>query len=578
MADHFGRHASISSQRITVHAESENLSSHVEEQSPPSSSSSHHRYSHQYKDAFRQNLSNTSHPIHAAVEDFPEVYGYLPPEPTPPDSGRSKPHAHHYDLNAFAQEQDSSADEDGGHAYRSDFDEGGSCNPRLDHWHTEAAPLRLSQEVHQAIAGPSSPRQASISLSPPLHSLSSSSSPVSPLRTFAKPSHAGVVFDQRPIRDTPNNPFLEEHQRRYTRADTRYDDKRHSRGEEAAKAHRRGFLTYVFRGQRILHPDIASDDDSEEDASLFSSQPRQSGPGTRLQPKLLFPEAHAQERRRTRMRGAPSIKAATASIGHPPGVGRLASPFEETLQAQKRERASLNHTAEGNGSHSRIAPPHGQGRGNLFAAEILRRQTAEDHHQEEKKRKRMQADQDADEADTEREEVLRRNRRRSDFLRGKAENPFSSNQHGPSSSSTSKHAARGYGGRAALVTKSQPDGRLLAQLDRAGWSSGSASEGEEQEENVFRSIPQGVAHGSRLLRAGLDQGRASYHEEYAGVPDSVSDDGEYDYDEDADGEGEKCFGRGAPNQSNRATEPRQVQSRPGILRSMSDNPFDLTII
>lgn len=331
---------------------------------------------------------------------------------------------------------------------------------------------------------------------------------------------------------------------------------------------------YLSRGQRILHPDIASDDDSEEDAHLFSSQSRQNGAGTRLQPKLLFPEAHAQERRRTRMRGAPSIKPA-ASIGHPPGVGRLASPFDETLRTHSRTRGSLNAVVEGHGSQARIAPSHGQGRGNLFAAEILRRQTVEDHQQEEKKRKRLHAEQDEDEADTEREEVLRHNRRRSEFLRGKAEQSFSGTRHDPSSSSIATHTSRGNVSRDALVPKEQPGGRLLAQLDRAGWSSGSASEGDEQEENVFRS--QAHAHNSRLLRAGIDQGHASYHEDFAGIPDSVSDDGECEYDEDADGEDEKCFGRESQAQVGRAREVRPVHNRPGVLRSMSDNPFDLTI-
>lgn len=263
MAAYHRQHTSVSVEHSVARAQCDKSSVSVEEQSPPPPSSCHHRYSHQYKDIHTKQQFNTTHTVYEAVENLSEAYGYLPPEPTPPDSGRSKPHAHHYDLNVFAEEQNSSADEDGGVAYASDSDESGLCDPRLDNWHTRAAssvvprpceerprplgpqaPLGPSRDEHQAIAGPSSSRQACASLSPPLRS--PSSSPVSPLRTFAKPSHAGVVFDQRPIRDTPNNPFLEEYQRRYTRADARYDDKRHSRGEEAVKAHRRGFLTYVL--------------------------------------------------------------------------------------------------------------------------------------------------------------------------------------------------------------------------------------------------------------------------------------------------------------------------------------------
>jgi hypothetical protein len=233
---------------------------------------------------------------------------------------------------------------------------------------------------------------------------------------------------------------------------------------------------------------------------------------------------------------------------------------------------------EGNASHARIAPAQGQGRGNLFAAEILRRQTAENHQQEEKKRKRLHAQPEEDEAESEREEALRRNRRRSDFLRGKVEQSFLAAQRDPSSSSTSTGAPRGIAGRDALAAKSLPDGRLLAQLDRAGWSSGSsASDEDEQEENVFRSQPRGAADSSRLLRAGMNQGHSSYHEEFAGVPESVSDDGEYEYEEDADGEDEKCVRRDSHSQVPRARDARPLQGRPGVLRSMSDNPFDLTI-
>ncbi|CAO1629061.1 unnamed protein product [Parajaminaea phylloscopi] len=123
----------------------------------------------------------------------------------------------------------------------------------------------------------------------------SSSASSSPRR-----SRDGVVYDKVPIRDTPHNPFLGEqggpiarmfaHRAGGAAADAA------GRGEDAAKAYRKGMITYVFRGQRIVYADSPSDlEEDEEDLLQPDGSTR---PRYRFQPKLLFPEAHESESRR----------------------------------------------------------------------------------------------------------------------------------------------------------------------------------------------------------------------------------------------------------------------------------------
>ncbi|UZJ56712.1 hypothetical protein CBS101457_006032 [Exobasidium rhododendri] len=89
--------------------------------------------------------------------------------------------------------------------------------------------------------------------------------------------------NKRPIRDSPNNPFLQGGP-----ADLGFSGpKRNSRRREACPPRERGRMTYVFRGQRVTYADPYASDSDDDGV----------GPSTRgcmvdrLQPKLLFPSA-----------------------------------------------------------------------------------------------------------------------------------------------------------------------------------------------------------------------------------------------------------------------------------------------
>lgn len=135
------------------------------------------------------------------------------------------------------------------------------------------------------------------------YTLSTSVSP------HSRPSHSprhqldGIVYDRIPIRDTPHNPFLGDADAangwRTSDAGRRRANPAQSRGEDAERAYRKGMITYVFRGQRIVYADAPLDLEDEEDLLQPDGSMR---PRYRFQPKLLFPEAHEREQRKRRQR------------------------------------------------------------------------------------------------------------------------------------------------------------------------------------------------------------------------------------------------------------------------------------
>lgn len=275
------------------------------------------------------------------------------------------------------------------------------------------------------------------------HSSSSSQSSCSS-STFSSPprrrmgvnnKHGGDVRWQIPIRDTPNNPFLHTAQDNDHHTDDPYLNaqarrRRTGRGEDAARAQNHGYLACVFRGQRILQLDVPSDDSDDEDP--FSNGPSR-GAG-RLQPKLLFPEAHAQEARRQRQRQLD----------------------EQALQRRQRAEMARMRISQASASSSRAfdtlrqsassASSRHQGPGigsSLFAAQIRHRDS---HNQ----RGGVVAD---------REVRPRQQSSRSMSSRQIQEFDQHEMQH-----------ARPY------PAPSRADPRLLATLDRAGWDSDECDE------------------------------------------------------------------------------------------------------
>lgn len=318
-----------------------------------------------------------SYPQHNAEQKQPQ---HQPPEPTPPDSGRSK-HFHEFDINRLLardsradsaaidvdDSQRESSEEDSGSSSSSSEEQAakargqslrrrpGARNLDEDFLDGEEE-LRLRQQ--RASEWLSSDDEADQRTSSqrgstrrrrgvPSRKRGTSSSSSSSSR--ASSSSPGVVWNRVPVRDTPNNPFLGGNDANLAR---RLGDG--ARGEDAARAHRRGLITYVFRGQRIVYADAPSDLD-EDDEDLRRPDGSQRAP-YRFEPKLLFPEAHAAEERRKRQRLRAQQQQEAAE--------RAASARHQGMMSLQRDSRPVTGA-----STSRFG-------GNLFAAELQRRQDA----------------------------------------------------------------------------------------------------------------------------------------------------------------------------------------------------------
>lgn len=202
------------------------------------------------------------------------------------------------------------------------------------------------------------------------------------------------------------------------------------RGEDAARAQRNGYLACVFRGQRILQLDVSSDESDDDDTLQPGLSSQRAG---RLQPKLLFPEAHAQEARRARQR----------QMDEQTRLRRQRNILRSESLYQRHEMPGSSARVSRTTSHPNM--PAGR---TLFADQI--RQQAQDraHHQ--------------------------RNR----TLEVKPR-PFSRSTSSRQIEQLPHHQLRP--SMAVRNRNSRADPRLLATLDRAGWES------DEDGENSYSS-------------------------------------------------------------------------------------------
>ncbi|PWN28291.1 hypothetical protein BDZ90DRAFT_231285 [Jaminaea rosea] len=310
-----------------------------------------------------------------------------PPEPTPPDSGRSK-HFHEYDINRLVardaltgldvdESEQESSDGSSSQAQRSCASQSNVNAPilrrraatrRLDEDYLQAEEehrrgqqrasewLSSDDESDQEQHRPSSTHRRRAHSSRKRNLSSSASPSASP--SSSSSASPGVVWNRVPIRDTPNNPFLGGDHGPRSRNQAGFVGRAGdgTRGEDAARAHRRGLITYVFRGQRIVYADAPSD--LEEDDDDLRRRDGSSRAPYRFEPKLLFPEAHAAEERRRRQRAR----------------AQQQREAEARDAAEQRRQQAAIELRQRQHAHNRSSSSLARFGGNLFAAELQRRQ------------------------------------------------------------------------------------------------------------------------------------------------------------------------------------------------------------
>lgn len=358
------------------------------------------------------------------------------------------------------------------------------------------------------------------------------------------------AYQNVPIRDTPNNPFLVGNWLQGVDKPGREA----SRGEDAARAHRRGLITYVFRGQRIVYADAPSDlEEEEEDLMQPDGTMR---PRYRFQPKLLFPEAHAQEQRRRRRHEA--VMAAQA------GSHRPLAP----LRRGDSLRGLADHLGEGRSSMSASAsmsslPSTANTSRNLFAAEEQRRQIAQRNQRPRQSLSKRQ-----------REEEANANGDRHIFAADEMSDPRGGHdvaskdaQRGPASWWAAAARNQMSTSRSTRQLEQHHHSDLLAQLDRAGWHS---SDEEHPDEDEYEVDPyeEEVEPDETLRQTPIDAELSAARR---------SDDSDED---DFDAAYEVPTRRGANGLQSQPQQQRFMgdqgyTSRPTVARTASGNPFDL---
>ncbi|CAO1625859.1 unnamed protein product [Sympodiomycopsis kandeliae] len=499
--------------------------------SPPLHQHHHQQHHHQHK------LNHDQHTQHHRRSSSSS--SYAPPEPTPPDSGRSKTirehdlnllvrqkeRGHHHDRqvqdsnsprrassspssteylqNGYMDENDVPLDhpdqyegdqqEQERQRHDDDDDDTPMGRPQLLDWQSDEDDQYHSHHQHQhprsrlhghkqshyhhpsgrhqqqghALSRQSSGMERSASGSSAGSSSGFSSPHHRQSTTWSSNNdHGGYQGMQIPIRDTPNNPFLGSTDNDINNCGL-FDPRRRrtGRGEDAARAQRKGYVTCVFRGQRILQLDVASDDSEEEDLFLAPT----GAPRGRLQPKLLFPEAHAQEQRRARQRQQDEQERLRQqqqqqrfANGRPSNFGHYSSrhgmmsssismPSHMSMQAASSSCSSSSSSSR----RSSRGPIQATTSGNLFASHIRQRELDREHELQRSREERS------------------RDLHRREFLRSK-----SSRQIADLMDSEHHHQP----------TQSRADPRLLATLARAGWDSGDDDDDDENADRTARDV------------------------------------------------------------------------------------------